>query len=128
LFFGSAGELMTVLDDTLRDARVRVVILRLKRAHGMDATVAATLAEAASQAQRHGRWLMLVALDQRQVQVLERSGAAKAFPPEHVLMVRGRRFEALEVAVRRAQEHLAQGGRVLEQVEPAPALHDVMDV
>jgi MFS superfamily sulfate permease-like transporter len=128
LFFGSTGELMAVLDETLGDARARVVILRLKRAHGMDATVAAALAEAARQAERHGRWLMLVALDQRQMQVLERSGAAKAFPPEHLLMVRGRRFEALEAAVRLAQEHLAGQGRALERVEPPPALQDVTDV
>jgi sulfate permease, SulP family len=128
LFFGSVGELMTVLEDTLRDARARVVILRLKRAQGMDATVAAALAEAARGAERSGRWLMLVALDDTQVRVLERSGAAKAFPPEHLLKVRGRRFEALEVAVRMAEEHLAQGGRVLEQVGAPPALHDVTDV
>lgn len=128
LFFGSAGELITVLDEALRDARARVVILRLKRAQGMDATVAAALAEAAHQAQREGRWLMLVALDGTQMRVLERSGAAKAFPPEHLLMVRGRRFEALEVAVRMAEEHLAREGRMLERVAAPPALQDVTDV
>lgn len=128
LFFGSVGELMTVLEDTLRDARARVVILRLKRAQGMDATVATALAEAARGAERDGRWLMLVALDDTQMRVLERSGAAKAFPPEHLLKVRGRRFEALEVAVRMAEEHLATGGRALEQVGAPPALQDVTDV
>jgi sulfate permease, SulP family len=128
LFFGSTGELMTVLDDTLRDPRARVVILRLKRAQGMDATVAASLAEAARQAERQGRWLVLVALDAAQLRVLERSGAATAFPPAHLLTVRGRRFEALEVAVRMAEEHLARQGRVLEEVRPPPALQDVADV
>jgi len=128
LFFGSAGELVEELDEALRDPRARVVILRLKRAQGMDATVAAALAEAARQAQRQGRWLMLVALDEVQMRVLERSGAAKAFPPEHLLMVRGRRFEALGIAVRLAEEHLAKEGRRLEHVEPPPALQDVTDV
>jgi SulP family sulfate permease len=128
LFFGSAGELIAVLDDTLRDARARVVMLRLKRAHGMDATVAAALAEAAQQAHRQGRWLMLVALDQAQMRVLERSGAARAFPPEHLLRMRGKRFGALEIACRRAQEHLAKSGAVLEEVGPPPALQDVTDV
>lgn len=128
LFFGSAGELMTVLDEALHDSRARVVILRLKRAQGMDNTVASALAEAARQAETQGRWLMLVALDDTQMRVLERSGAAQAFPPEHLLKVRGKRFEALEVACRLAQEHLARGGRVLETVEPPPALQDVTDV
>lgn len=128
LFFGSAGELLAVLDDTLADPRAQVVILRLKRAQGMDATVAAALAEAARQAARDGRWLVLVALDATQMRVLERSGAAEAFPPEHVLMARGKRFEALEIAVAQAQAHLQQAGRVLEQVGAPPALQDVTDV
>lgn len=128
LFFGSTGELIAELDDALHDPRARVVILRLKRAQGMDVTVASALAEAAVQARKQGRWLMLVALDDTQMRVLERSGAAQAFPPEHVLKVRGKRFEALEIACRLAQEHLARGGRVLETVEPPPALQDVTDV
>lgn len=128
LFFGSAGELMTVLDEVLHEPRARVVILRLKRAQGMDNTVASALAEAASQAEKQGRWLMLVALDETQMRVLERSGAAQAFPPEHLLRVRGKRFEALEIACRLAQEYLVRGGRVLEKVEPPPALQDVTDV
>ena len=69
-----------------------------------------------------------MALDETQMRVLERSGAAQAFPPEHLLKVRGKRFEALEIACRLAQEHLAHGGRVLETVEPPPALQDVTDV
>lgn len=128
LFFGSTGELITVIDDVMRDVRARVVILRLKRAQGMDATVAAALAETARRAAREGRWFILVALDQRQRAVLERSGAAKAFPPEHLLMVRGRRFEALEVACELARELIEREGGVLERVVPPPALQDVTDV
>jgi SulP family sulfate permease len=128
LFFGSVGELVTELDDVMRDQRARVVMLRLKRAQGMDATVAAALAEHARRARREHRWFMLVALDQRQMDVLARSGAAEAFPAEHLLMVRGRRFEALEIACELAQDHLDREGRVLEQVVPPPALQDVTDV
>jgi sulfate permease, SulP family len=126
LFYGSVGELTTVIDDVMRDERARVIILRLKRAQGMDATVAAALAETARRAKREGRWFMLVALDQRQMDVLVRSGAAEAFPLEHLWMVRGRRFEALELACRLAQEHLE--GQALERVVPPPALQDVTDV
>lgn len=128
LFFGSAGELTAVLDDVLHDERAKVVMLRLKRAQGMDVTVASALADAARQAQAQGRWLMLVALDETQMRVLERSGAARAFPPERLLMAVGRRFGALEVACELAQEYFEREGKVLERVEAPPALQDVTDV
>lgn len=125
LFFGSCGELRTVIEDTMRDERARVLILRLKRAQGMDVTVAAALAETALRLRQEGRWFMLVALDERQRRVLERSEAAKAFPAEHLFMVRGRRFEALEAACGLARELLEGERESLEQVPPPPALQDV---
>jgi SulP family sulfate permease len=128
LFFGSTGELTAVLDDVLHDTRAKVVMLRLKRAQGMDATMAAALADAARQAHAHGQWLMLVALDETQMRVLERSGAARAFPPERLVMAVGKRFGALEVACELAQEYLEREGKVLERVEAPPALEDVTDV
>lgn len=125
LFFGSAAELMTVIEDTMRDERARVLILRLKRAQGMDATVAAALAETARRLQQEGRWFILVALDQRQMRVLQRSGAAKAFLPEHLVTVRGRRFEGLEIGCELARALVAGEGKPLEEVAPPPPLHDV---
>lgn len=105
LFFGAAGELMSALEDVLRDpaAPVRVLVLRLRRAQGMDATVAGALAELAILAEQQSRHLMLVGLDERKQQVLRRSGAARAFPAEHLVPVLGQRFEALELAVERAR-------------------------
>jgi hypothetical protein len=50
--------------------------------------------------------------------VLKRSGTAKAFAPEHLLMVRGRRFEALEVACERARERIEREGKVVERPRP----------
>ncbi|MCA9705492.1 MAG: SulP family inorganic anion transporter [Myxococcales bacterium] len=108
LFFGVAGELMSTLDPLLRDPETRVVILRLRRAHGMDATVAGGLADAALRAAHHGQRLVLAALDRDMLGVLERSGAAQAFDPEHLICVRGRRFESLELACERAQAFIAQ--------------------
>ena len=107
LFFGAAGELMGSLEDVMRDASVRVVVLRLRRAQGMDATVAGALAELAFLAEQQGRRLLLVGLDGRKQQVLRRSGAAKAFPAEHLIPVLGLRFEALELACERARAFVA---------------------
>lgn len=103
LFFGVAGELMRALDTLWRDPEARVVIVRLRRAHGMDATVAGSLAEAAVRAEQQGRAMMLTGLDRRVLGVLKRSGAAQAFAPEHLLCARGRRFEALDLACERAR-------------------------
>lgn len=106
MFFGSAGELMTSLDDVLRDPSTRVVILRLRRAQGMDATVAGALAETAVRLEHEGRRLMLTGLKDTAWEVLERSGAAKAFPSEHVIHTRGTRFQALEIACDRARDFI----------------------
>lgn len=107
LFFGAAGELMTTLEEVMRNPELRVLVLRLRRAQGMDATMAGALAELALLAEQQGRRLVLVGLDERKQQVLARSGAAKAFPSEHLVPVMGARFEALELAVERARAWVA---------------------
>lgn len=103
LFFGVAGELMRTLGGVLQDPDARVVIVRLKRAHGMDMTVATSLAEAARRAEGRGCTIILSGLDETMTGVLRRSGAALAFAPEHLLRARGRRFEALESACAHAR-------------------------
>ncbi len=98
LFFGAATELVTAIDDAFEDASTTVVILRLKRAQGMDATVATTLAEASRLAVGRGDALLLCGLSEAMMTVLERSGANQAFAPEHLLRARPQRFASLDLA------------------------------
>ena len=108
LFFGAVGELTASLDEVMRDETARVIILRLRRAQGMDATVAGALAETALRAEQAGRWLVLAGVSDPALAVLRRSGADSAFPPEHLVPIRGKRFESLELAIERAQILLAR--------------------
>ncbi len=102
LFFGASGDLMTSLDAVLHTPEVHAVVLRLKRAQGMDVTIAHALAEAAQRARSDGRRLILVGLDDTMLGVLKRSGAAEAFDPDHLIHLSEIRFEALGRACDRA--------------------------
>jgi SulP family sulfate permease len=118
LFFGAAGQLVTALDDVLRDPGCIALVLRLKRAQGMDATVAGALAETSQLALQSGRVLVLVGLDEKMEGVMTRSGAASAFEPAHLVRTRARRFEALDVACARAEEFVAANAHPV----PAPGV------
>jgi len=107
LFFGAAGDLMSSLDDVMRDEQAKVVVLRLKRAQGMDITVATALAENATIAKKQGKELILVGLSSKMLAVMRRSGAAEAFPAEHLIEAGERRFEALNLACERARSLVA---------------------
>ncbi len=108
LFFGVAGQLMGTIDEMLRDPEARVIIVRLRRAHGMDSTIATGLAEMARRTAEDGRTLVLCGLDEAKAGVLRRSGADRDFDPEHLLHIRGRRFEALGLACERARALIAK--------------------
>ncbi len=119
LFFGAAADLVATIDDAFEDRHTHVVVLRLERAHGMDATVASTLAEASRLATQRGGALLLCGLDEAMAQVLVRSEADQAFAPEHLLRTRRRRFASLDLAwgIGRAlaQQHVASPGHSAAQ-------------
>ncbi|MCH9685940.1 MAG: SulP family inorganic anion transporter [Deltaproteobacteria bacterium] len=119
LFFGASGELVASLDAVLHTDGVHAVVLRLKRAQGMDVTIAHALAEAAQRAEADGRRLILVGLDDRMVGVLNRSGAAASFPTEHLIRMSPTRFAALGLACDIA-EAFATEARQPSTVTPVP--------
>jgi sulfate permease, SulP family len=102
LFFGAAGELQTILDDAARPSDVRVVVVRLKRAHGLDVTTAAVVEHFARQLRVQGRHLLLVGMDDDTMRVLERSGVADAIGSDNLFPTRKRWFAALDAARERA--------------------------
>ena len=107
LFFGAMGELLSSLEDVTRNRDVLAVVLRLKRAQGMDATAADALAGMAEAAKQRGQCLILVGLSPGMLEVLKRSDAALAFDPEHLMLANKTRFVALNEACRRAQAYVA---------------------
>lgn len=111
MFFGATGELSSHLDALLRRPGVHAVVLRLKRAQGMDATAAHALAETARLARSRGKRLLLVGLSAAMEGVMKRSGAVEAFDDGHVMLASPQRFKALGPACDKARqfaEHAAQ--------------------
>ncbi len=104
LFFGAAGQLRDALIGVLSEATTRVLVVRLKRATGLDATTALTLAELAQLAGEKDRHLVLVGVTSRTHRVLERSGALARFEDGNVFQTRTRWFSAMEAGLMRAAE------------------------
>lgn len=121
MFFGATGELMAWLDDIFREDEVRAVVLRLKRAQGMDVTAANALAETARLAQMRNKRLILVGLSESMRGVMVRSGAAEAFADEHLLLASRRRFAALAVACEHARAFAAQSDSEPPSIDGAKA-------
>lgn len=109
LFFGAAGELQTALDDVARPEGVRVVVLRLKRAHGLDVTTADVLERFARQLRDRGRQLLLVGMDPETMRVLDRFGVSDVVGRDNMFPTRGRWFAALDAARSRAVELCGEG-------------------
>lgn len=104
LFFGSAGELRIALDKVALEPGVRVLIVRVKRAKGLDATVAETFAALAAGMRDRGQHLLLAGMNPDMMRVLERSGAAAEIGAEQLFPTQRKWFAGLEAAKERALE------------------------
>ena len=104
LFFGAAGELQDALSVAIEPPEVQALVVRLKRAQGLDATAAGVLAEVAARLQASGRRLIVVGVTADDLQVLERSGAMEAIGKEYVFPTRSTWFAAMEAGLAKARE------------------------
>jgi sulfate permease, SulP family len=102
LFFGSAGELRSALDRVALEPGVRVLIVRVKRAKGLDMTVAEAFASVAAGMRERGHHLLLAGMNADMMRVLERSGAAAEIGAEQLFPTQNRWFAGLEAAKQRA--------------------------
>jgi SulP family sulfate permease len=102
LFFGSAGELRSALDKVALEPGVRVLIVRLKRAKGLDMTVAEALAWLGAGMRERNQHLLLAGVNADMMRVLERSGAASVLGAEQLFPAQSKWFASLEAAKQRA--------------------------
>ncbi|MEN0063836.1 MAG: SulP family inorganic anion transporter [Myxococcota bacterium] len=112
LFFGAAGALDDALTEAMADPAVRVVVVRLKRASGLDFTTAEVFAQAHRRMVASDRRLMLVGLRPKMIETLARSGVAEAlgdavYPTQPGWFVAMR--EALAAAVASLPPHHPEG-------------------
>ena len=121
LFFGSAGELRNVLDKVAHEPGVRVLIVRLKRAKGLDMTVAEVLAWLGAGMRERNQHLLLAGMNADMMRVLERSGAAAVLGEGQLFPTQNKWFAALEAAKQHAlvlvgEEHAEDCG--LDRARP----------
>lgn len=104
LFFGVAGDLLDRLQDVSRDDRVRVLILRLRRARSPDATVLSDLARFAQTYQASGRHLLICGISPALVRQLATAGLAQTLGPDHLFPAQPVPFTSLKQALARARQ------------------------
>lgn len=104
LFFGASGELRAALDQATAPAEARFLVVRTKRAVAMDITTAGVLEATAGRLAERGGRLLLVGLKERDVQLLERTGAADRIGRDNLFPTEPGWFVAMERALSRASE------------------------
>lgn len=104
LFFGAANELQDALDDAAADPAVQVVVVRLKRARGMDYTCAGVLIAVHERLAREGRHLELVGMLPPTMALFERVGLTRVFEQDELYPTEKEWFVAMDRALAHARE------------------------
>lgn len=105
LFFAVADQLQEQLE-SLRRAGVRIVILRLKRTHSIDATVLDVLEEFARRMREGGGHLLLCGVRPAVMDTLRRFELARVIGADNIFAAGEKTFTSAQRAVRRARELL----------------------
>lgn len=108
MFFGASGELRDALDRHSEQPGVKVLVVRLKRARGLDFTTAEVLASLAESMEARGQTLLLVGLRPPALGVIRRSGVAERVGEQHIFPTRPTWFLAMRTAVRAALEEVGE--------------------
>jgi len=104
LFFGAANELGEALDEVLADREMKVLVLRLKRARGLDYTTAAVLMETRQRMVRSGRHLLLVGMTPETMQLFEEVGLMQAFGTRELYPTQTQWFRAMNRALQHGMD------------------------
>ncbi len=99
LFFGAAGALEATMSRAIRETDARYVIVRVKRASGLDFTTAEIFATAHRRLARQGRTLMMVGMRQNMMEAFERTGLAGTMDAEQLYPTQPGWFVAMNEAL-----------------------------
>lgn len=122
LFFAAASELTAALDTAFADPDTRVVVLRVRRALGMDATIALLLGARAAHVRDLGQRLVLAGLGEQDRALLERTGVATIIGSDNISQPRSTILEGVSAIANQLHDELAEHdcGRNDKGPEPAP--------
>jgi len=105
MFFGAAGELRDALSEYTRDPAMGALVVRLKRAQGLDFTTAQVLVAIAQQLKKRGAGLFLVGMRPEAMEVLRRAEATEQIGADRVFPTRPGWFDAMDAALEAALDH-----------------------
>jgi SulP family sulfate permease len=104
LFFASANTLEDTLNEASADPECRVVILRVKRTLGLDATAADVLIRVGQRLADSGRALYVVGMRKKAMRILRGVGVEDALGADHLFPTRPTWFRAMDTAIEAALE------------------------
>jgi SulP family sulfate permease len=110
LFFAAAGELETALDARLRDASIRVLILRVRQVQGFDVTTVSVLETVSLRLASQGRTLLLLGLRPQLEVLLANTHIADSIGQENLFPAQAGWFTAMEAALQRALTLVGEHG------------------
>ncbi|MSQ00804.1 MAG: SulP family inorganic anion transporter [Myxococcales bacterium] len=116
LFFGAASELSESLDQVVGHPELRVLVLRLKRCHGLDVTTADVLRALVATMRRSGREVVLVGMRPDVMARMAALGLVEAFGAQNLFPTERGWFVAMDRALDRALD-------LVGEHEPACPLH-----
>jgi SulP family sulfate permease len=106
LFFAGVNDLAEALDLLLQDKEMRVTVVRLRRALGLDVTAAHVLADYATRYRISGRKLLLVGVTESDQAMLKRSGALEPIGADNIYQSSAQLLDSLKEAVEDAKAFL----------------------
>ena len=104
LFFGAAAELRQALEEAAHRPALQVLVVRVKRTQGLDATCMDVLANAAKALRERGQTLLLVGMRAPAMERLQATGVADRIGPQNLFPTREGWFVAMDQALDRALE------------------------
>jgi SulP family sulfate permease len=106
VFFGAASEMQAALEDAYLDQDAQLVILRLRRAMGLDMTITALLGQAALRLLESDRRMILVGVSPADRDLLDRTGVLQIIGAGNVYEVSSQVFGGLDAAIHDAHAAL----------------------
>lgn len=111
LFFGVSEELEEKLE-SIAGRGAKVIIIRMKRTHGMDATAQETLSEFTNAFRERGGRIILCGLRPEMIERIEQSRLEEAVGKENLFPMGATNFASVQKAVENAKEQLRGNGTV----------------
>lgn len=111
LFYGSIDHYVEQVRHLIADPNIKVIILRMRQAHNIDATAALVIRELVQTTQSQGNFLLLSGMNHDVSEVMAKAGVLKVVGDENVFApVKLKDTGSTRIAMERARKLIREGG------------------